>query len=259
VSRLAETDALPSTDASSADGDGPATAPLVGDTSLVSVEPWTDTSDLADRPTHSETPADSVPSRSPAPLEPPVAQLRPATAPPLPPVVTSVQRHAATPAAVPATVVPRPTAVAAASAGVQREAGPGRPAGPTSSPSTASTSTAAATPWAGHAAVSAGIGTYDSDGSVVFNVPSGDGYDDHGSVQRSADDSSDGPASFHDSPPALQLVASAPAIASAGDNEHGHDDLDELARRLYGRIRVQLRRELIIDRERAGSLIEVQR
>jgi hypothetical protein len=36
-------------------------------------------------------------------------------------------------------------------------------------------------------------------------------------------------------------------------------DLDELAQRLYPRLRVHLRRELLLDRERSGQLIEVPR
>ncbi|MEA2567080.1 MAG: hypothetical protein QOD49_2257, partial [Actinomycetota bacterium] len=45
--------------------------------------------------------------------------------------------------------------------------------------------------------------------------------------------------------------ATAPAPATAGG---GTQDLDELAQRLYPKIRPYLKRELWLDRERAGSL-----
>lgn len=42
----------------------------------------------------------------------------------------------------------------------------------------------------------------------------------------------------------------------AGDRGFEHVDLDELARRLYGRLRRELRDELLLDRERAGLAVE---
>jgi hypothetical protein len=46
------------------------------------------------------------------------------------------------------------------------------------------------------------------------------------------------------------------ADAASGPTER---ELDDLARRLYDRIRLRLRRELIVDRERAGVLIDLGR
>ena len=43
----------------------------------------------------------------------------------------------------------------------------------------------------------------------------------------------------------------APTTGTRGDDE---SQLDELARKLYERIRLQLGRELLLDRERSGSL-----
>ena len=51
-------------------------------------------------------------------------------------------------------------------------------------------------------------------------------------------------------------AASSPAPGASSDvAPAAAGDLDELARRLYGRIRVHLRHELRLDRERTGSLV----
>ena len=47
--------------------------------------------------------------------------------------------------------------------------------------------------------------------------------------------------------------------AAAGGGGAAGGDLDELARKLYGRIRLHLRKELLLDRERSGSLVETRR
>jgi hypothetical protein len=58
-----------------------------------------------------------------------------------------------------------------------------------------------------------------------------------------------------DAAPAFEVAqappATGPASATAGG---GTQDLDELAQRLYPKIRPYLKRELWLDRERAGSL-----
>jgi hypothetical protein len=46
------------------------------------------------------------------------------------------------------------------------------------------------------------------------------------------------------------------AVAGAGLADATDGDLDLLARRLYGRIRESLRGELLLDRERSGSLAD---
>lgn len=52
---------------------------------------------------------------------------------------------------------------------------------------------------------------------------------------------------------------SAPAGGAPAGGAPAAGDLDELARKLYGRIRIHLRNELRLDRERAGSLVETRR
>ena len=68
-----------------------------------------------------------------------------------------------------------------------------------------------------------------------------------------------------DSPPAVQRVDATPADASAGAAATGTPsapgeagkDLEELAGKLYDRIRSRLRGELLADRERAGLLVDL--
>jgi hypothetical protein len=156
----------------------------------------------------------------------------------------------------------RPSAAPAAPLPVQRS----------SAVTTAATGSPAPTvgtsPSAGDVALATGLGHQAADGSIVFYPPAGErpsSFDDDDTdvtVQRTPD--ADHPSSGSSpsiqataagsGPPNLQLLA-----GGAGGAGGSHDDLDELARRLYSRIRVQLRRELMLDRERAGSLIEVPR
>jgi hypothetical protein len=128
-------------------------------------------------------------------------------------------------------------------------------------------------PSVGDLAVAAGLGTWSADGSVVFDPPPGEApavgaSEAEAVVQRRAD----GTASFagpESGPvpttvtvlapePTVQLAAAGGA-AGAGGGGGSETELDELAKRLYGRMRQQLRRELILDRERSGSLIEMPR
>jgi hypothetical protein len=128
--------------------------------------------------------------------------------------------------------------------------------------------TSAATPSAGDVAVSTGIGHVAEDGSIVFDAPAGEpsfaGSADGGegaAIQRSFGEGggegagADGPAVVS-GPPSLQLVGAGGGGGGAGGSDA---ELDELARKLYGRIRLHLRRELTLDRERSGSLIEMPR
>lgn len=54
--------------------------------------------------------------------------------------------------------------------------------------------------------------------------------------------------------PAAATPAGGPAHPAT--EEPATIDLDELARRVYGQVRTQLRSELLIDRERAGLLTD---
>ena len=96
------------------------------------------------------------------------------------------------------------------------------------------------------AAVATGVATLDADGSVRFAPPG-----------------VPAPAAAAAGPLALQRAAEdeppAPAAAAAGGAAGaapagGPTDLDDLARRLYERIRARLRAELRLDLERAGMI-----
>ena len=71
----------------------------------------------------------------------------------------------------------------------------------------------------------------------------GDGF----SVQRAGEESA--------AAPAAPAAAGAPGARGTGTAR----DLDELAKRLYGRLRVMLKHELRLDRERAGVLTQGRR
>jgi len=67
-----------------------------------------------------------------------------------------------------------------------------------------------------------------------------------------------------DAPAAEPTAAPAPAATPAAGPEaaispsgHSEKDLDELARKLHDRISLHLRRDLLIQRERAGMVIEL--
>ncbi len=127
-------------------------------------------------------------------------------------------------------------------------------------------SPAASGPSAGDIAVSSGLGSWAADGSVVFAPPGESAFGDASApvvpIQRSFDGGAggdDGAGFGPTAAPSLQLVAGGAGGGAPGAGGSSDAELDELARRLYGRIRVQLRRELTLDRERSGSLIEVPR
>jgi hypothetical protein len=62
--------------------------------------------------------------------------------------------------------------------------------------------------------------------------------------------------------PSVQLAVDGPSPAAAGPAAaaapagQSEKELDDLARKLYGHLRAQLRFELLIDRERAGLLTD---
>jgi hypothetical protein len=84
-------------------------------------------------------------------------------------------------------------------------------------------------------ALASGAARLDRDGSVVFRPPPGP-------AQRAPEEPT--------APPPTAWEPSAAAGAPAGD-------LDELARRLYERIRLRLKVELRLDRERSGHLTDL--
>jgi hypothetical protein len=118
----------------------------------------------------------------------------------------------------------------------------------------------------GDVAVRAGLAQRSADGSVVFASPAASPEDAQSPapaagrppdvVQREAAAPAPPPE------PAAAPASAAPAAPAAPGGAAGLPagaDLDELARRLYGRIRLHLRDELRRDRERASSLIDTGR
>ena len=113
----------------------------------------------------------------------------------------------------------------------------------------------------GEAAIAAGVGKWDHDGSVVFNV-----------VQRQQPDAATEPAAEPPpgeptptpAPPAA-ATAAGPAATTAGAAATGAAaapgavPLDELARRLFDPLAARLKAELRLDRERAGLLTDLRR
>jgi hypothetical protein len=101
-------------------------------------------------------------------------------------------------------------------------------------------------------ALGSGAATLDEDGAVVFAPPAGEGP---GLPQPSAS-----PAPVLQRAPADQPVDTAPAAPGAAAPPGGPPaaDLDELARRLYDRLRLRLRAELRLDRERSGHLTDLR-
>lgn len=103
-------------------------------------------------------------------------------------------------------------------------------------------------PWvdAGAVAVASGVAQRHADGSVVFDAPA-----DDEPVQREAADGGSGSSAGG--------AGSAGAAGSPGAAAASGAELDELAKRLYGRMRLLLKQELRHDRERAGSLTRTRR
>ena len=152
---------------------------------------------------------------------------------------------------VPAAVRPAPAAAAMPSIGLLAAGGLARTNSARSRP--------APVPWAdaGEIAVAAGVAQREADGSVVFRSASTDQPDEPSvapteptTVERTV------PAVPTVSPEATAPTTSAGPTPTAGTPTA---DLDELARRLYGRLRVMLKHELRLDRERAGLLTASRR
>jgi hypothetical protein len=95
-------------------------------------------------------------------------------------------------------------------------------------------------------AVASGVAQRHADGSVVFDAPA-----DDEPVQREAADGGSGSSAGG--------AGSAGAAGSPGAAAASGAELDELAKRLYGRMRLLLKQELRHDRERAGSLTRTRR
>jgi hypothetical protein len=53
-------------------------------------------------------------------------------------------------------------------------------------------------------------------------------------------------------------ASSESSSASAGPHQASETEMDELARKLYDRLRTRLKTELLIDRERAGFLTDLR-
>jgi hypothetical protein len=128
---------------------------------------------------------------------------------------------------------------------------PGAAANPAAAAS-APPATTTPTRWtdAGAVAVAAGVAQRQADGSVVFPTPSSD------VVSRDADEiaAAEPEASAPTTAPTTAPAATRPATAVDPAM-----DLDELAKRLYGRLRVMLKHELRLDRERAGLITQARR
>ena len=114
-------------------------------------------------------------------------------------------------------------------------------------------------PWAdaGAVAVAAGVAQRQLDGSVVFRTAGTDSPDEPtlapaelATVERTEPTAVPGPTAS--AAPTTSAGLTPPATAPTAD-------LDELARRLYGRLRVMLKHELRLDRERAGLLTASRR
>jgi hypothetical protein len=99
-------------------------------------------------------------------------------------------------------------------------------------------------------ALASGAASLDEDGAVVFAPPAGEPPQ----LSPSGADTAPAPQRAPIAPP----VDPAPAVPAAAPGGAPGADLDELARRLYDRIRLRLRTELRLDRERSGQLTDLR-
>ena len=114
-------------------------------------------------------------------------------------------------------------------------------------------------------AVASGAATLASDGSLVFTAPAG--YHDDGAsaggglVQRQAADESGGGGGGPPAGPTASASASPGAGAGAGTAPSGggqsNEQLEQLAKNLYDKLRERLKVELRLDRERSGRLTDL--
>jgi hypothetical protein len=225
--------------------------------------------------TTDQLPRGTTGSGAPAPMQrrtasstaPPRAQrtVGPASRDPVDPLRPAVPPRSATVATtVPATDPPGSSRAADALGAVQVAPAVAQRFGGTASASPPARSVSAPTPGldsAVAAVVRSGVATFDPDGSLRFAPPAEPADQDAGpAIQREAGDTTP-PAEVSQAPPATAEASAAtatpdatPPAASAGHAETGPGDLDDLARRLYERIRARLRAELRLDMERAGML-----
>ena len=103
--------------------------------------------------------------------------------------------------------------------------------------------------------MSAGIAQRMADGSVVFAPPPPTAHDDVASTTAPSGPPGASPVQRVDAPAATPPAAAAPAPGAPGAGASS-GDLDDLARRLYPKIRPYLKKELWLDRERAGLLMD---
>jgi hypothetical protein len=101
-------------------------------------------------------------------------------------------------------------------------------------------------------ALSSGAATPDGEGAVVFAPPAGEGPRLPQSSANPAPALQRAPAD-----PPVDTATAAPGTATAPGGPPAAD-LDELARRLYDRLRLRLRAELRLDRERSGHLTDLR-
>ena len=112
------------------------------------------------------------------------------------------------------------------------------------------------------AALRAGVATLDPDGAVVFTPPSAPAGPppEQRAGSGMAPPAEAGPPDAGAPGPTPVEAAAAPAAPPApGTAAAAAPDLDDLARRLYDRIRARLRAELRLDLERAGMLTRLGR
>ncbi|HEY8202376.1 MAG TPA: hypothetical protein VII47_13610 [Actinomycetota bacterium] len=108
-------------------------------------------------------------------------------------------------------------------------------------------------PSPGDVAVASGVAQRMADGSVVFAPPPPTGYEDVSSFAPASGPPAAPTVQRVDAPAATPPAAAAPTPGAPGAGASS-GDLDDLARRLYPKIRPYLKKELWLDRERAGLL-----
>jgi hypothetical protein len=140
---------------------------------------------------------------------------------------------------------------------------------PTAPRFSASPAATTATPWAdpARAAVASGVATMAADGSVVFAAPAGyhsefaaPSAETTTVLQRQAgDEAAAAPPAPAAPPPAPAAAPAAPAAAGGAPGGQTNEQLEELAKHLYDKIRERLKIELRLDRERSGRLTDMSR
>jgi hypothetical protein len=134
--------------------------------------------------------------------------------------------------------------------GVQERSGePGHPPGPTPVSRFADPA---------EVALAADIADRAADGAIIFHPPPGEDVSVSPSLAGPSHPEGAPPSvqrAPEDPPAAVQTVVASPAPSPGGAGS----DLDDLARRLYPKMRPYLKKELWLDRERAGMLTDLAR